>query len=385
MKSEIKVNARLKDLLLVESTIDANEPLKKVFKILENNESLPGVIVLKDGKYFSVISKSRFFELMSQEFMLELYSKRTIEAFTHEFKEGYTLFISENESILTAASKALNRDVFYRQDPLIVEYENGGLKLLDFYVLLSAQTKVHMLTLNSLKEANEFKKEILNVAAHDLRNPLNAIMGFSSLIEEMAGEDDELKSYAGLIKSSAHNMNELFTELLKTSVNDATEFDLTMSDFDLINLIKSIIFSFKNSFDLKKLSVVLETSLEQITIHADKQKLNEVFENLVSNAIKYSPFHKEIIVRINQTGTNIAVEVEDNGLGLSKDDLSKIFGKYQKLSAKPTNNESSTGLGLFIVKKIIDKHQGEISVKSELGKGSTFTVIVPHITHELNI
>ncbi len=377
MKAAINIDAKLKDLRLIDSGINAAEPLKEVFRLFEKNDSIPGVIVYKDGKYFQMLSKIRFFERMSHEFMHELFSKRSVESFFQDNNEDHSICLSANESVLVGADQALRRHETYRQDPIIVEDEYKKLKLLDFYELLLAQTQVHMLTLNSLKEANEFKKEILGVAAHDLRNPLNAIMGFSQVIGEMSETNIELKTYADYINSEARSMNELFSELLKSAVNDATEFEISKSDFDLIELSRSILLSFKNSFELKKQSFEFNKNIEQLVINADKQKLKEVIENLVSNAIKYSPHKKNIKVSIDKIDSTAVIEVEDEGLGLSKDDLSKIFRKYQKLSARPTNNESSTGLGLFIVKRIIDNHNGEITVKSELGKGSRFTVIIP--------
>ncbi len=381
----LKLDSKLKDLHLVDSAIDSDEPLKGIFKLFEKNDTIPGVIVFKKGKYFGMCSKIRFFEIMSKEFMLELFSRRSVESFFKDLKEDHPLLISENESILMAVNHALRRNQLYRQDPIIVEHENGQLKLLDFYELLHAQTQVHMLTLSSLKEANEFKKEILGIAAHDLRNPLNAILGFSRLIEEMADDNEELKTYAGCINSEAHSMNDLFSELLNSAINDLTDFEIKKSEFDLVDLIASIIISFKNSFDLKKQTVELFSETERLIILADKQKLKEVFENLVSNAIKYSPLQRKITIRITPKNSKAIIHVEDEGLGLSKEDLTKIFGKYQKLSARPTNNETSTGLGLFIVKKIVENHNGGITVTSELGKGSIFTVIIPGVCDDGNV
>jgi signal transduction histidine kinase len=384
MKSAIRIDAKLKDLDLVESMIDASAPLKGIFKLFEKNDTIPGVIVFKNGKYFQMVSKIRFFEVMSQEFMLELYSKRSVESFFQDYREDNSLFQLENETVLTAANQALRRNELFRQDPIIVEHGNGKLKLLDFYELLLAQTQVHMLTLNSLKEANEFKKEILGVAAHDLRNPLNAIMGFSRLIEEMATDNDELHTYAKYINGEAHNMNELFSELLKSAANDATELEINKSIFDLVELATSILISFTHSFQIKKQGIDFKSRYEKLLISADKQKIKEIIENLISNAIKYSPHKKNISVRINSEELNAIIEVIDEGQGFSREDLTKIFGKYQKLSAKPTNNETSTGLGLYIIKKIIDNHGGKISVTSELGKGSAFRVIIPGIINDNN-
>lgn len=382
MKKKIGVDAKLRDLNLVKSGIDSAAPLKGVFKIFETNDNLPGIIVFKEGKYFQLISKVRFYEVMSQEFMFELFSKRSVESFFLDYNEEHSIFVSEEDSVLVAANLAIRRNELFRQDPIIVERLNGELLLLDFYELLLAQIQVHKLTLDSLKEANEFKKEILGVAAHDLRNPLNAIMGFSRLIDEAMEDDEEIQSYARYINSEAHNMNELFTELLKSAVNDAIELEVHKTKFDLVDLVSSILISFTHAFQVKKQGIDFKCEQEHVPIYADKQKIKEVIENLVSNAIKYSEHKKNISVRIKIEDANAIIEIQDEGLGFSREDLTKIFRKYQKLSAKPTNNETSTGLGLFIVKKIIDNHKGEIKVESELGKGSTFQITIPGITND---
>ncbi len=380
----ISIDAKLKDLNLFKSCINSDAPLKGIFKIFENDDTLPGIIVFKEGKYFQLISKVRFFESMSQEFMLELFSKRSVESFFQDHNIDHSFFLSEEESVLTAANLAIRRDEAFRLDPIIVRMKTGELLLLDFYELLLAQIHVHKLTLNSLKEANEFKKEILGVAAHDLRNPLNAIIGFSRLIEEEAVDDKEIQGYARYINSEAHNMNELFTELLKSAVNDATEMEIKKSIFDLVDLTTSILISFTHAFQAKRQGIEFKCESENILINADKQKIKEVIENLVSNAIKYSEHKKNISVSIKADNLNAVIEVKDQGPGFTKDDLTKIFRKYQKLSARPTNKETSTGLGLFIVKKIIDNHKGEIIVDSELGKGSTFHLTLPGVINDID-
>jgi signal transduction histidine kinase len=379
MKPKIeKIDAVLSDLDLISAEINTTEPLQNVFKHFEKDERISGIIVRKNGLFYRMLSRQRFYKAMSKEFMFDLFSKRTVDSFFHENKPETYLQLKEDESILVAASKALQREEFLRLDPIIVELNNGGLMLLNFYELLLAQTRVHLLTLNSLKEANDFKKEILGIAAHDLRNPLNIIIGFSEEIKELGHNNTDITYYAGHINSEAKQMNDLLIELLHTAANDAIEFELNRSDFDLAELINLVIFSFQHSLDSKKQKTKFLCN-EEIIINADKKKIKEVVENLISNAIKYSHHGKHITVTLSKNESIVELKVQDEGLGMTESDLQKIFGKYQKLSAKPTNNESSTGLGLFIVKKIIDQHNGNILVDSSIGKGTTFNIILPNI------
>jgi signal transduction histidine kinase len=105
--------------------------------------------------------------------------------------------------------------------------------------------------------------------------------------------------------------------------------------------------------------------------------LYQILDNLISNAIKYSPLNKQIFVRILSQAETIQIEIQDQGQGFSADDHSKLFGKYTRLSAKPTNNEHSTGLGLFIVKKLVKALHGNIYCESTLGQGATFILTIP--------
>jgi signal transduction histidine kinase len=286
---------------------------------------------------------------------------------------------------LTAANEALKREEHYRHDPIIVELENGDLKLLDFHNLLLAQTQVHMLTLKSLTDANEFKKEVLGIAAHDLRNPINSILGFSQLIINEEVNNDEITSYIEYIHNSASQMNELLSDLLVSAANDATDIDIARTVFDVTSLVKSAIFLFEHSLSAKRQSINFNACREELLVNADKQKLKEVLENLISNAIKYSEFDTIIRVSVEHINNDLEIKVQDNGPGLTPEDLGKMFGKFQRLSAKPTGHESSTGLGLYIVKKIVDKHGGKIDVESKPGFGSTFKVCLPNSISGINL
>src|SRR5206468_5243470 len=123
---------------------------------------------------------------------------------------------------------------------------------------------------------------------------------------------------------------------------------------------------------------------ESLTVSGDPDRLREAIDNLVSNAIKYSPIGGEIAISVKRDDDDVLIRVSDNGPGLSPEDMSRLFGRFQRLSAKPTAGESSTGLGLSIVKRIIDMHGGEVSAASAgPGQGSSFTITLPAIEASL--
>ncbi|MGD1007551.1 MAG: ATP-binding protein [Ignavibacteriaceae bacterium] len=385
MNFNIGINAVLSDLDLYTASIKTTDFLMEVFKIFEKDKGISGIIVYNGNSFFRMLSRTRFHESMSKKFMFELFSKRTVYSFFDEKHVEPFLFLSCNISVLTAANEALKREEHYRHDPIIVELENGDLKLLDFHNLLLAQTQVHMLTLKSLTDANEFKKEVLGIAAHDLRNPINSILGFSQLIINEEVNNDEITSYIEYIHNSASQMNELLSDLLVSAANDATDIDIARTVFDVTSLVKSAIFLFEHSLSAKRQSINFNACREELLVNADKQKLKEVLENLISNAIKYSEFDTIIRVSVEHINNDLEIKVQDNGPGLTPEDLGKMFGKFQRLSAKPTGHESSTGLGLYIVKKIVDKHGGKIDVESKPGFGSTFKVCLPNSISGINL
>jgi signal transduction histidine kinase len=384
MNFNIGINAVLSDLDLYTASIKTTNFLMEVFKIFEKDKHISGIIVYDGTTFFRMLSRTRFHESMSKKFMFELFSKRTVHSFFDDKQVEPILFLSCNTSILIAANEALKREERYRHDPIIVEFENSELKLLDFHNLLLAQTQVHMLTLKSLTDANEFKKEVLGIAAHDLRNPINSILGFSRLITDTENYDPDARSYAEYIHKGASQMNELLNDLLVSAANDATEINIARTVFDVNILVKSTIFSFEHTLTAKRQSVNFNSNRDELFVDVDKQKLKEVLENLLSNAIKYSEFDSIIRVSVLENDKNLEIKVQDNGPGLTPEDFKKVFGKFQRLSARPTGNESSTGLGLYIVKKIVDKHGGKIEIESKPGFGSTFNVHLPDSIADIN-
>jgi len=238
------------------------------------------------------------------------------------------------------------------------------------------------------EQANLFKTELLGIAAHDLQNPLQSIIGFAMLIAEKVENQPETKSMAETITRSAQRMLGIITDLLKTTAIDSSSIVLEKSTIDLSALLHTVV---ENNQQLaQRKSQCLEVSLEpQLLAEVDSRRMYEVFENLLSNAIKYSPEGKTIWVssyRVEEHETSkeqvyanrLRVTIRDEGQGLTKDDMQKVFGRFQRLSARPTGGESSTGLGLSIVKKIVELHGGKVWAESEgKNKGSTFFVELP--------
>lgn len=256
--------------------------------------------------------------------------------------------------------------------------------------IVRARVKAHLLLkqqrddlaemARNLEQINQTKNKFLGMAAHDLRNPLVSIRGFSDLLIEGAFGPitGEQKDIIETIHSAAQNMLVLVNDLLDISVIESGKVPLRMETASLNDLLRERIRLNRILADRKSI-IIHATYADEIQGRFDPKHLGQVVDNLISNAVKYSPAGTHIHVGLRAAKGGASVSVRDEGPGMSREDQSKLFGEFQKLSARPTGGEGSTGLGLAIVKKIVTAHGGRLSVESELGKGSTFTFTIPMV------
>lgn len=230
-----------------------------------------------------------------------------------------------------------------------------------------------------LSELNIEKNRYIGMVAHDLRNPIGVAASFSDLL--ITGFDaipktDQLE-YLGLINSSCSFSLNLIKDFLDTSKIEAGIFDLNLTDQDYLKFTKDNIIQNEFIAHNKSQEIILQSDMENIIARFDTNKIQQVLNNLISNAIKYSLPHTKIVIEISEKATEIITKVSDQGQGIPEEEISKIFNPFQTTSVKSTANEKSTGLGLAIVKKIIEAHQGWLKVESEVGKGSSFYFSIP--------
>jgi len=227
-----------------------------------------------------------------------------------------------------------------------------------------------------LREMNEEKNEFMGIAAHDLRNPLSAIQGYAEMVVEdaQALAHRELEGNGERIRETAKRMGEMVQNLLDANRIERGELQLNLAPTDLGPALNSVVESQRTHAAAKQQTIQLEVSTTLVLALVDPGITVQVLENLVSNAVKYSPPGKNIFVRLEPSATAVRCAVRDEGPGLSAEDQKKLFGKFARLSAKPTGGEHSTGLGLSIVKKMVEAMNGKVWCESELGKGATFIV-----------
>lgn len=256
-----------------------------------------------------------------------------------------------------------------------VSYERNHLNYLNNMRLKVATTEIFLIN-EELKKANTLKSKLLEIAAHDLKTPLQKIMGCAQFLQDEVKEDPASEKKLNAICKSTDNMIKLINKLLKSLSIESGKLKIKKSIVDLEKLAESVIEANKPYLNKKNQKIFFSAEGKCI-VTADIMLLQEVFENLLSNAIKFSFPGQSIWVNISQHGSIVSLKVRDEGPGLNKDDKEKLFNRFQKLSAKPTGGESSTGLGLAITKDLVELFNGKIRVESEPDLGSTFIVDFP--------
>ncbi|MDW3192568.1 MAG: ATP-binding protein [Cytophagales bacterium] len=226
-----------------------------------------------------------------------------------------------------------------------------------------------------LARLNREKNELIGVVAHDLRNPLNAILGFSQiLMEELDESAKSQHQYLSRINGSASRMKHMIERVLDVNAIESEMMNLEVRSVDMAALLDNVIDTLNPSAEIKKIVLARNYDNHKFFAEIDESYGFQIFENLISNAIKFSEHNKAVDITVMFAGDRIKVLVEDHGPGIDKEDLQLLFQRYTKLTPQPTGNESSTGLGLSIVKKYVVAMGGEIDVKSVMGVGTTFIV-----------
>jgi two-component system sensor histidine kinase/response regulator len=229
-----------------------------------------------------------------------------------------------------------------------------------------------------LAELNDLKNKFLGMASHDLRNPIAAIQGFSNLLLDHGKTlpEETKEEFLQSIHKASQNMLTLLEDLLNISIIESGKLDLHFQRSSLKQLVEERVRMYQVMADRKNLTTHLDIG-EVAEFDFDPNRISQVIDNLLTNAIKFSPSGKDIYISLEKKDNRAKFSVRDQGPGISPEDQDKLFKHFQKLKAKPTGNETSHGLGLAIAKKMIEAHKGQITVDSHSKSGATFSFEIP--------
>jgi PAS domain S-box-containing protein len=221
-------------------------------------------------------------------------------------------------------------------------------------------------------ELNQVKNDLIAMLAHDFKGPLTTIVGFADVLAEDPQFDAESRQYLGMISSSALRLASLATDTLALSRLEQNELSLELTRVDLAALVRDVtrVFSVTRPIEVR-------AGNEAYFVTADAGRLRQVFENLIGNAIKYSPGGEVIEVTLREKRGGVEVSIRDRGIGIPKGEMSKLFGRFARAQNARELGISGTGFGLYLARTIVDMHGGRIAVESREGAGSTFRVFLP--------
>lgn len=232
--------------------------------------------------------------------------------------------------------------------------------------------------LKRLDALNREKNAVIGIVSHDLKSPLNSVMMLSDLLTGRYRElqHDEIREYSGLIFQASRRMEYLIDNLLDASKIESGDTRLSLRPVDVRKTIEFVYNSVKMLGKEKGITTHLYIDDTIPEVMAEPNALIRVMENLLSNAYKFSEKGSSVSVTVRHIKNSVEIAVQDQGPGISEEDQAHLFKKFSRLSSTPTSNEKTSGLGLFIVKNLVDEMKGQISVDSEPGKGSTFRVVL---------
>lgn len=226
------------------------------------------------------------------------------------------------------------------------------------------------------KETDKLKNDLLATTSHDLKNPLSTIMGYIDLIGMTNPLDDMGQEYMRRVHGAVKHMRQLIDDLLDMARIESG-IKLRYSQLDLRTLIEGIIMSFTPTIQEKQMEVAVNVPSDLPPVPADESRIAQVLNNLISNAIKYTPPEGHVWIDAELVDGHVKVTIRDDGLGISPEDQAQVFARFYRVRAPETDSIDGTGLGLAIVKSLVELHGGNLGLRSRLGEGSTFHFLLP--------
>ena len=233
--------------------------------------------------------------------------------------------------------------------------------------------------ISHLKELDKMKSEFIAMVAHELRAPIATVeQQLTVILNKMAGNVTEKQGeLLARAKERTKGVLTLIKDLLDLSKIEAGKMVQYKEPLTLQEVIQQVIDVMKTEAEAKRITLEFLPPYETSLIQADRNSMDGIFSNLISNAIKYTPEQGKVWITLGEEGGFVKATVSDTGMGIKKEDLPRIFDRFYRVKTAETRQIIGTGLGLSIVKSIVDAHLGSVSVESEVGKGTTFTLLFP--------
>ncbi|RJE84773.1 sensor histidine kinase [Paenibacillus sp. 1011MAR3C5] len=253
----------------------------------------------------------------------------------------------------------------------------------DFNVKLNIKQKGELGTLarsfeemmRDLKQLEQMRKEFVSNVSHEVQSPLTSISGYAIALKQAGITESERNRYLDIIISEAKRMSKMSDSLLKLSLLESSSQQLRVTELRLDEQLRRVIVAIQPQWSARNID--FELNLRAVSLAADHDQLNQVWTNILGNSIKFSQDGGTINVSVKPDAKNVTVRIADRGIGISQEDQKRIFERFFKADRSHSRKYDGSGMGLAIAKQIVSLHQGQIRVESEIGRGTTFIVILP--------
>jgi signal transduction histidine kinase len=226
-----------------------------------------------------------------------------------------------------------------------------------------------------LAKLDQMRQEFVSSVSHEIQSPLTSISGFTKALKQKKMSEESRLRYLTIIEEESERLSRLGQNLLQLSYLQQEQHPLKITTYRLDEQLRRVVITLEPLWTVKQIN--MDVDLEEITVHVDKDQLDQVWINLLNNAIKFTPPHGTIRIQSMGKAHQNFVSITDSGIGIPEEELVNIFKPFHKVDKARSSSVKGNGLGLSIVKQIIDMHNGEIHVSSCLGTGTTFTVTLP--------
>ncbi|MBU3113760.1 sensor histidine kinase [Clostridium lacusfryxellense] len=275
---------------------------------------------------------------------------------------------------LTTVVDAIERELLLRK-------QNSKLNIMN--EMMINKNKIIEGQKKELEKSLKAQEEFLTNISHELKTPLNVIYSTIQLFNmyckngSLDQNKDSIFSYINSMMQNCYRLSKLINNIVDLSKIEAGFFELSLSNYNIVEIVEEIVNSVAAYTDIKGLNIIFDTDIEERIIACDPEKIERIVLNLISNAIKFSDAGNEIFVNIKDNDKFIEISIKDNGIGIENDQLDIIFNRFKQVDKSLSRNAEGTGIGLSLVKALVEMHQGTIYVESEIGKGSKFTFELP--------
>ena len=385
------------NLLIIDDEVEITKSIVRQFrnryKVFSATSAKEGLAIMEKEHIQVVLADQRMPEMTGADFFdvikvkypdalkLMLTGYSDIEAVIGAINEGQ-VFRYITKPWIPDELDSIVKEAFEKYE-LITNKRKLMTSLKDANQLLEDRVKIRTAELESMNnrliELNEEKNRYVGMVAHDLINPIGSAEAFSYLLLkdfDTQSKEEQLHLIGIINKCSSFSLT-LINDYLDVSKIEAGIFDLNLTQQDYISFVRENVKQNEMLAKNKLQEIQIESDIQELQLSFDKNKLEQVLNNLLGNAIKYSLPRARIKILISLSENEMITSFMDEGQGIPANELSIIFNPFQTTSIKPTSNEKATGLGLAIVKKIIESHKGTVTVESEVGKGSVFTFRIP--------